>query len=234
MFSTSFSGYCHSCLVDSSAIAGIICRLFEARGIPPRSKTVIPLPRMYLRVEFDLTMTRLMLVGDLKDGGFDNVLVGPGSSPPLITPHRPHASCAISGRQGGSTTSTITISSSNQGTSGPSTQQNSPVVESSSHTASGSSTIATLQCDNSNPDRGLVRLGLSGASNVPSGSGNSGSGDTQGAEVRRQQARMNLWQSDKAKCRRESTDSSRASKSWKSSTSDPGPTQNISDTEPVS
>lgn len=175
-----------------------------------------------------------MLMGGLKDGGFDKVVVGPGSSPPLITPHRPRVNCAVSGRQGnGSTTSTITISSSNQETSGPSTQRNSPVAESASHTASGSSTIATLQCDNSNPDRGLVRLGLSGASNVSSGSGNSGSGDTQGSEVRRQQARMNLWQSDKAKRRRESTDSSRASKSRKSSTSDPGSVQNISDTEPT-
>ena len=227
-----FSGYCHSCLIDSSTAIEIICRLFKARGILPRSKTVIPLPRMCLRAEFDITMTKLMLMGGLKISITDAVAVSPGGGPPLITPHRPRGNCGASDRQGGSSTSTVTIGSSNPGTSGPSTQQNSPVGESAPLLTTSMSSIATLQSNNSAPGREVIRLNISGASNIASGSGNLSPGDIRGSEVRRQ-ARMNIWQSDNAKRRRGSIDSSRGSKSRKSSASDSGSIQNTSDTEPA-
>ena len=94
------------------------------------------------------------------------------------------------------------------------------------------SSIATLQSNNSAPGHEVIRLDISGASNIASGSSNSSPGDIQGSEVRRQ-ARMNIWQSDNTKHRRGSIDSSHGSKSRKSSASDSGSPQNVSDTEPA-
>ena len=233
MFSSSpFLGYCRSCLIDSSTAIEIICRLFKARGILPRSKTVVPLPKMCLRAEFDITMTKLMLMGGLKISITDAVAGSPGGGPPSITRHQPRGDCGAGDRQGGSSTSTITISSSTPETSGPSTQQNSPAGNSAPLSTTGTSSIATLQSNNSTQGREVIRQDISGSSNMASGSSNPSPGDLRGSEVRRH-ARMNFWQNDKAKRRRESIDSSRGSKSRKSSASDSGSTQNLSDTEPA-
>ena len=217
--------------MDSSTAIEIICRLFKARGILPRSKTVVPLPKMCLRAEFDITMTKLMLMVGLKISITGAVAGSPGGGPPSITRHQPRGDCGAGNGQGGSSASTITISSSTPETSGPSTQRNSPVGTSALLSTTGTASIATLESNNST-GREVIRLDISGASNIASGSGNSSPGDILGSEVRRQ-ARMNIWQSDNAKRRRGSIDSSRGSKSRKSSASDSGSTQNLSDTEPA-